>query len=344
MIKILYIFLFLNTVLNCNSFLINNINNNKSLISQTKIYQHQVHSLVLKNDKINAYNKLLRTTNVLSTFLLNILGGWLTIPSYKLFLNGNFWIFSLITQLTMMNSMVINDLFDLKIDLINNNNRPLVTKEITIKEAQCLYITINFINTILASVFFNKNNFFIYIYCINLILFLYTPVLKKILLIKNITCASIVSSTLILTSKSIIFTNQINNIDLIHITSKFLFLSSFYIELLLDIKDINGDKENNIITIPNYFGVKRTLDLLLFVFMVNLTHHSIYFYKNKKYTLFIGFFLSNINFFKNLFSLRSENGINLKPEKSEKNDKILKYVKETTTSLIIFIITIIFSL
>jgi 4-hydroxybenzoate polyprenyltransferase len=339
MIKILYIFLFLNTILNCNSFLINNINKNKSLIQQTKIYQQQVNFLVLKNDKINSYKKLLRTTNVLTTFLLNILGGWLTMPSYKLFLNKKFWVFSLITQLTMMNSMVINDLFDLKIDLINNNNRPLVTKDITIKEARCLYISINFINTVLSCYFFNKDNFHIYIHCINLILFLYTPVFKKILLIKNVTCASVVASTLILTSKSIL-NNQIHqpHIELISVTSKFLFLSSFYIELLLDIKDINGDKENNIITIPNYFGVERTIDLLLFTFIFNITYFGSIFYKNNKYILLSGFLISNINFLKNLISLRRKNG------KIDQNDNIVKYVKDTTNSLIVFIITIVFSL
>jgi 4-hydroxybenzoate polyprenyltransferase len=335
--------------------------NNKTIIKKSKniIYANYNVNLLINNtnivniiNKINTinkkkilcYSKLLRTNNILPTFLLNILGGWLTIPSYKLFLNKKFWAFSLITQLTMMNSMVINDLFDLKIDLINNNNRPLVNKEISIKEAQCLYISTNIVISLLTALFFNEKHFYKYIYTINLILFLYTPYLKKLLFIKNITCASVVSSTILLTSKSLLTLNNqfvfsflshkcipycSDYINLIDITSIFLFLSSLYIELLLDVKDINGDKENNIITIPNHFGIKKTFNFLIVLFSGNLLYYSTVFYKNKKYKLFIGFILANTHFFKNLFTLRNNKIVNDK--------QILNSVKETTTSLIIFI-------
>ena len=298
---------------------------------------------IINKGKLLSYSKLLRTNNILPTFLLNILAGWLTIPNYKLFLNKQFWAFSLITQLTMMNSMVINDLFDLKIDLINNNNRPLVTKEISIKEAQCLYISTNIMISVLSAVFFYEKHFYKFIYTINLILFLYTPYLKKIIFIKNITCASVVGSTILLTSKSISLNNQFalsflshkcipyysDCVNLIDITSFFLFLSSLYIELLLDVKDIHGDKENNIVTIPNYFGVKKTYNLLIILFSGNLLYHSVIFYKSHKYRLFIGFILANAHFFKNLFILRNNKMVNDK--------QILNSVKETTVSLIIFI-------
>jgi 4-hydroxybenzoate polyprenyltransferase len=272
------------------------------------------------------------------------LGGWLTIPSYRLFLNKNFWLFSFITQLTMLNSMVINDLFDLKIDLINNANRPLVNKEITIKEAQCLYLTINIITNLLATLFFSHDFFNIYIFTINWILFLYTPVLKKILFIKNLTCASVVSSTLLFTSRSLFLNQGINVLtlqtlqqpNLIHITTRFLFLSSLYIELLLDIKDRNGDKQNNILTVPNYFGVKKTIDFLIVIFTINFFYHCNIFYKMNNYKLLSGFILSNVIFFKNLFLF--------KIKKNYYSDKmILNSVKDTTKSLIVLIISILLS-
>lgn len=287
--------------------------------------------------KINSYQKLMRTNNVFPTFLLNLLSGWITIPSYKLFLNKKFWIFALITQLTMLDSMVINDLFDLKIDLINNNNRPLVNKQITLREAKCLYISIQLITMLLSIIFLRNNNIFLYIYSINLILFLYTPFLKKILFIKNITCSSVVASTIYLTSKTMLSvpSNILNpNMDLINITTKFLFLSSLYIELLQDIKDIKGDKANNIITIPNFFGVKKTLDLLLVLFSVNVIYYSSNFIRNKNTTLITGFLISNIIFFKNLIQLRFKN---------HSNENINISLKHTTYSLIIFIITIMIS-
>ena len=331
---IILIFLFLNCKINnskCYMLKSIEIKGNKKI----KTVLNDNNYNIINKGKLLSYSKLLRTNNIVPTFLLNILGGWLTIPSYKLFLNKKFWAFSLITQLTMMNSMIINDLFDLKIDLINNNNRPLVNKEISIKEAQCLYISTNILISILSGLFFYEKHFYKFIYTINLILFLYTPYLKKILFIKNITCASVVSSTLVLTSKSLLLNNimiasqNTQHINLIAITSKFLFLSSLYIELLLDVKDIYGDKENNIVTIPNYFGVKKTYNLLMILFSGNVLYHSTIFYKSHQYKLFIGFILANIHFFKNLFRLRNNKIVNDK--------QILNSVKETTISLIIFI-------
>jgi len=344
-IKLIFLTIFLNSILSVNSYINKTMQPilYKQLIQLNKI--HKTHKLYDKKyyiDKWSSYNNLLRTQNCIPTFLLNFLGGWLTIPSYKLLLNKDFWVFSLITQLTMMNSMVINDLFDLKVDLINNNNRPLVNKQITIKEARCLYISIITIIRFLSIVFFIKNFFFIYIYGINFLLFLYTPYLKKMVLFKNLTCASVVASTILMTSKSILNNNNNNmnifiyssinsNVNLINITSRFLFLSSFYIELLLDIKDQKGDKENNIITIPNYFGEKKTLNSLIIIFILNLLYQTNIFYKYKKYKLLIGFILSNSIFLNNLFTLRN---------KCVSDEKILDAVKQTTISLIVFIISI----
>jgi 4-hydroxybenzoate polyprenyltransferase len=299
---------------------------------------------ITKPIKIDSYCKLLRTNSIFPTFLLNVLGGWLTIPSYQLFLNKNFWLFSFITQLTMMNSMVVNDLFDLKIDLINNANRPLVNKEISIKQAQCLYLTISVVTHLISAIFFRKHFLYVYILAINWVLFLYTPVLKKILFIKNLTCSSVVSSTLLFTSKSLVLNQGTNTLNLqiaqqpnlINITTIFLFLSSLYIELLLDIKDRNGDKINNIVTVPNYFGVKKTLDFLLIIFTINFFYHGNIFYKMNNSIFLSGFILSNLFFFKNL--------ILFKIKKNYYSDKmILNSVKDTTKSLVILIISILLS-
>ena len=345
LVYLFFSFLFIGKIENIECYTIQNHKTNKNFDIMV-IYANSkaINNFTNINNGINrfnkgkllSYSKLLRINNILPTFLLNILAGWLTIPSYKIFLHKNFWLFSLITQLTMMNSMVINDIFDLKIDLINNNNRPLVNKEISIKEAQCLYISTNIIISLLSALFFHEKHFYKFIYAINVILFLYTPYLKKILLIKNLTCASIVGSTILLTSKSLLLKNimitsqNTQHINLIAITSKFLFLSSLYIELLLDVKDIHGDRENNIVTIPNYFGIKKTFNLLMILFSGNLLYHSTIFCKSENYKLFIGFTLSNLHFFKNLFTLQKNEIIT--------DNQILTSVKETTISLIIFII------
>ena len=349
--KIFYIIFLLVSIKNSQGFITKGIkgikcNNYKysstNQCKEIKYYANNGETYLV--EKMKNYNKLLRTVNIIPTFLLNFLGGWLVIPSYKLFLNKTFWLFSIITQLTMVNSMIINDLFDLKVDLINNKDRPLVTKKVTVKEAIGLYTALNLMSVYLTNRYFHKTNLSLSIYCANMIVFLYTPILKKILFIKNITCASVVSSTIFFTYKSVLHSLNLNslinihdynnNANLVHILSKFLFISSLYIELLLDIKDMDGDKKNNIMTLPNYFGVKKTLNFLTVIFIGNLIYYSNFLYKNNKYTLLAGFLLSNINFIKNLLFLQLY---------SHSDDFIVRSVKETTASLVVFSFFLCFS-
>jgi 4-hydroxybenzoate polyprenyltransferase len=86
---------------------------------------------------------------------------------------------------------------------------------------------------------------------------IYTPILKHILFIKNISCASLISSSLIFSGIAanngpMYFTN--NKSFLLLIATQLIFLGSLYTEILLDIGDENGDRENKITTIPVLFG------------------------------------------------------------------------------------------
>jgi 4-hydroxybenzoate polyprenyltransferase len=132
------------------------------------------------------------------------------------------------------------------------------------------------------------------------------------------------------------FNNNLNhtNLNLVYITSRLIFISSIYIELLLDIKDSKGDKENNIITFANYFGERKTVTCLILIYAINLFQESYIFYNLKKYKLLLGYVLSNLLFLKNLFVLKY-NKIT--------NENILKAVNQTTLSLLIFLLSIIFN-
>ena len=58
--------------------------------------------------------------------------------------------------------------------------------------------------------------------------------------------------------------------DLITITGKFLFLGSFFNEMLLDMRDYEGDKQNHIHTIPVVFGKKFTWYLASTILKINI--------------------------------------------------------------------------
>ena len=121
-----------------------------------------------------------------------------------------------------------------KIDKINNSNRPIITGEITKKTAftyaAILFTLIQILNiTFLPFSLQQITNFIIFI------TFIYTPILKKIPFIKNISCALLISFSVIFNGMSTIYKNsKINdkNFILLLITTKLIFFGSLYNELL----------------------------------------------------------------------------------------------------------------
>jgi 4-hydroxybenzoate polyprenyltransferase len=198
-------------------------------------------------------------TFVFPTLLLNIGSGYITtISTDNLISNKSFIITCIISQLIMFSSMIINDLFDIKVDKINNPSRPLIKQIIKIYEA--IFITILFycVSIILNNAQINgisKNIGNISI----LLSILYTPLFKKITFVKNLICAFIVSNTVLYSG--LVFNNQYNY-ELLFTFTKLIFTSSLYIEILKDIQDYDGDKQNKIYTLPIVLGKEKSLNII----------------------------------------------------------------------------------
>jgi geranylgeranylglycerol-phosphate geranylgeranyltransferase len=152
--------------------------------------------------------------------------------------------------------MVINDIYDVEIDRINSPHRPLVNGEVTMKEAYLLsllllggteYLTFRFLPFNLQMI----------IQLAILQVLLYTPILKRVFLIKNISCAALISFSIFFNAlasagNSLLYTNK--NFGLLGIALSFIFFGSWSNELILDMRDIEGDNNNHIVTIPTLFG------------------------------------------------------------------------------------------
>jgi len=227
---------------------------------------------VTLQNKSKSFLKLIRYQNIAPTILLSFVGGWLMKPSlYNLFTNPHFIGASVNTLLIMSSSMIINDIYDLNIDKINNPNRPLVTGEIKIIEAYLFtfmllglsqYINITFLTESLQ----------IITNLATIQILIYSPILKCILFIKNISCASLVSFAIFFAGLSA--TNQQivinNNFGIFSLVLTFIFLGSLYNEILLDISDYEGDKINNIKTIPVVFGKQNAWYITHFLLGFNI--------------------------------------------------------------------------
>ena len=197
-------------------------------------------------NKINGLLQITRAKSVIPpTLLLCFSSGWLMNPS--LLQPLAFYVATIDIILVMSASMVINDIYDIEMDKINSPTRPLVTGAITKNEAYFTTFFLLFISEYLNVIFLPSNLHPIVHLSIAYIL-LYTPVFKKILIIKNISCALLVCFSIIFTGLSSshgqIILNK--NFDLLIILTNFIFTGSWTNEILLDIRDYDGDKKQSI--------------------------------------------------------------------------------------------------
>jgi geranylgeranylglycerol-phosphate geranylgeranyltransferase len=265
--------LLLNNKFSNNKLLNNKFSNNKLLYCNlnNKLDNNFNDIKIIIKNKTTIFMKLIIYNNLLTTLLLNLSGGFIMNPSLiNLLYNKNFILSSIITSLIMSTSMIINDFYDINIDKVNNVNRPLVTGEITKTEAIISIIILSCLIEYLN--LFLSTNLQIVVQISLFLIHIYTPIIKKIFFVKNIFCACLVSLSIFFsglsTSSSLLVYNK--NYELFLIEISFIFLGSLYNEILLDMTDIEGDKKNNIYTIPVIFGKQSSLIFECFIVLYNM--------------------------------------------------------------------------
>jgi 4-hydroxybenzoate polyprenyltransferase len=229
-------------------------------------------------NKFQSFLKLMRVKSIPPTFLLCFSGGWIMNPSVPNLLKSVPFIVSVVNTLLITSaSMVINDIFDINVDRINSPHRPLITGEVTMKEAYLLtalllggaeYLTFRFLPFNLQMI----------IQMVIVQIILYTPVLKRIFLIKNLSCAGLVSFSIFFNGlasagNTLLITNK--NFGLFSIALSLIFFGSWSNEIILDMRDIEGDKNNKIVTIPTLFGNDFSWLLLQTINNYNIISNSL---------------------------------------------------------------------
>jgi 4-hydroxybenzoate polyprenyltransferase len=303
-------------------------NNEFDKCNENNKYNEKINSI----NKISNFFKLIRYNNIIPTTLLCFSGGWIINPSISNLLYSTSFIISTVdTILIMSASMVLNDIFDLEIDKINSPDRPIANGSINIIEAVIFallligtseYLTLTYLNDSLKLI--------IHLVIINITI--YSPILKRIIIIKNISCASLVAFSLFFsglsTTNSII--NNNDNFGLLSLAMSVLFFGSWSNEILLDIRDINGDKKNNINTFPVIFGKEKSwilTNIILYYGIISNTLSIEYLYNNKKLASLLIIILSPLLI--NLYNIKKENY-------SEKS--IVKYMKYSNYPLFVLLL------
>jgi 4-hydroxybenzoate polyprenyltransferase len=211
--------------------------------------------------KTHSIIKLIRPENIVPTVFLGAISGFIINPSVVSLLNNKaFLISNVITLLVMCNSMIVNDIFDIGVDIRNKVDRPLATGEIGLKSAMTIS-TILFAVSEYLNFKFISGDLRIITHVANIISIIYTPILKRIPFIKNISCAGLISFCIVFSGLNAMPNNIVNkNAIILSIANQLVFFGSFGIEVLMDICDMDGDKENKIYTIPVLFGKEFALN------------------------------------------------------------------------------------
>jgi geranylgeranylglycerol-phosphate geranylgeranyltransferase len=198
-----------------------------------------------------AYVTMLRPINCIITLVSVWVGAWI---GYGFTLPPALILAGMIGFVTCGFGNLVNDLYDIKIDKINNPQRPLVSgkanRKLVIVLALCLLII-----SLVFSLSIDLVVFFL-VLGVSILLFAYAAFLKK-KPVANIIVSAITGLSFVL--GGIVVKNPV---------SIFPFVFSFFIhmprEIIKDIIDIKGDKQNNVVSIPIALGIRRASTISAF--------------------------------------------------------------------------------
>lgn len=210
---------------------------------------------------------------------------------------------------------VVNDIFDLKIDIINKPKKVWIPHFFSIKKAWMLYFLLTSIGLGLGmglSIIQSDFSLILWFLVPVIILFLYAFRLKKILFFNNILIAILSTYSLFLVfwvERNALETNQIPIFSLFQLKA-FLFIFSFNLswlrEIIKDFEDLIGDKAHQINSLPIKYGIeisKKIVQIILFGTLGILFGVCFTYWKNQPYFvvyLILGLGLSLLIFYKQL--------------------------------------------
>ena len=228
------------------------------------------------------YFNIIRPLNVLISGVTVFIAGYLL--DYQI-QNQLILIISLIVMSFCSFANIINDLFDIETDKINNPQKNFINLKFNQYQTLIILIIFSITPLILAHIYF-PNKALYYLYIILLLIIIYTPYLKGIPLIGNITISFIISSVFIITE--LVLYNSISKI--LFYPTLLTFLLTLIREIIKDVDDLKGDLNAGINTFPTVYGIENSKYLLL-ILTIQLIILSIYPYYIRLYDFTYLFFL-----------------------------------------------------
>lgn len=219
---------------------------------------------------LTSFLKLIRTGNLIilaltqymcAIFLVGPKEQWLTIIS-----DWRFFCLVLSTVLIAAGGYIINDYYDIKIDIINKPKRVIIGKLLKRRIAIFAHSFFNFLGIALG--LFAGWKIAAIAFISAFMLWLYSNSLKRMPLVGNITVSLLTFLSVFLVG---IYFEK--NLDLIFIFSVFAFFISLIREIIKDMEDVRGDSAFGCKTLPLVIGIRKTkiiIYIVLSLFLLSL--------------------------------------------------------------------------
>ena len=169
---------------------------------------------------------------------------------------------SLVLFCYMSGANILNDYIDIEADRINKPHRVLVRNAINSHIIVLIIIFMFSLGSFIASylpLFAMKIAYFFALPCI----FLYEFIFKRIPLIGNIVISLLVGVVFVFASHSL----EANGHDAYKIMVLAFFLNLIR-EIIKDIQDIDGDRKSQLLTLPIYVGLQKTIIIVRSIYLV----------------------------------------------------------------------------
>ncbi len=209
---------------------------------------------------IYPFLKLIRTGNLAIIFLSQYLINYFILQNKSQFypFDWDFLLLSLATVFVAAAGYIINDYYDIKIDMINHPERITIGKNFTRRWAIIFHIHFNFFALIIG--FFLGFKILVILIGSIFLLWLYSNQLKRMPFFGNIVVALLIVMSIFLVC---VFRNSVPLNAVFFMI--FAFLINLVREVVKDMEDIKGDAKFSCRTLPIVWGIRKTKYLLYFI-------------------------------------------------------------------------------
>jgi 4-hydroxybenzoate polyprenyltransferase len=221
-----------------------------------------------------AWFRIIRVNNLLIIFLTQLLAwGCVIAPSgHQLLGIANFLCISLSTVLIAAAGYIINDYFDIKIDLINRPEKVVLEKSIPLRQAIFAHVVLSLAALLLAGMVARQAHHYAWLslqaVC-TFLLWLYSAYFKRRFLIGNVLISILTALTIITLivyepwlypylHLGFTVDGNINPVWVLWFYAYFALMLTWIREIVKDMEDYKGDAEQGCVTMPIRWGLKRT--------------------------------------------------------------------------------------